>query len=66
MFRFSEDQYIKLQKWKNGLQPPRDANCGAIGGRFTYLFTPTNLGTIIIVLDNLSQDTIDITDYDNW
>lgn len=40
---------------------------GAIGGRFTYSFTPTSIGVGISVTDGLEQkDTINLTDYESW
>jgi hypothetical protein len=40
---------------------------GAMGGRFTYHFTPTSVGMVIKVTDALEQkDTIDISDYEGW
>lgn len=39
---------------------------GASGGSYTYSFTPTSLGTAVKVTDNLSGETIDLTDYDSW
>lgn len=39
---------------------------GAIGGRVTYSFTPTSIGLIIKVTYSLTNETIDLTDYDNW
>lgn len=38
---------------------------GAIGGRFSYKFTPTGLGTIIHC-ECACGDHLDVTDYDGW
>ena len=40
--------------------------CGAIGGRFTYEFTPTGIGTAIRVRCACDDWEIDLTDYDMW
>jgi hypothetical protein len=53
----------KLQTWFGSKEPKY---CGAIGGRFTYMMTPTSLGTVCKVRDNLDGDEIDVTDYDMW
>lgn len=37
--------------------------CGAIGGQFTYEFTPTSIGVIIVVKDAITDEKIDLTDY---
>lgn len=37
-----------------------------IGGKFTYIFTPTGIGTAIIVRCNACGEEKDITDVDSW
>lgn len=39
---------------------------GAIGGAYTYSFTPTSLSTVIKVTNGLTGETIDLTDYAAW
>lgn len=39
---------------------------GAIGGAYTYSFTPTSIGMVIKVKNALTNEEIDVTDYDNW
>lgn len=39
---------------------------GAIGGELTYSFTPTSLGTVVKVTNGLTNETLDLTDYDSW
>jgi hypothetical protein len=39
---------------------------GAIGGALTYSFTPTGLGTVVKVTEGFSNQTIDLTDYEDW
>lgn len=43
-----------------------DVYTGAIGGRYTYSFTPTSLGTVVKVYDAITKETIDLSDYDTW
>ncbi len=38
---------------------------GAIGGRLTYTFTPTNMGYITKV-ECCCGEVFDLTDYDSW
>jgi len=38
----------------------------AIGGRFTYKFIPTSIGTIVIIKCNICKRKNDITDYSCW
>ena len=39
---------------------------GASGGALTYSFTPTNLGTVVKVTEELSGKVIDLTEYEDW
>lgn len=39
---------------------------GAIGGQFTFSFTPTSIGVIVVVKDALTGEKIDLTDYSEW
>ena len=39
---------------------------GAIGGDLTYSFTPTNIGVVVKITHGLTNETLDISDYDNW
>lgn len=43
-----------------------EAHAGAIGGRFTYMVTPTGLGVIIKIRDNCTKEEIDLTSYEEW
>jgi hypothetical protein len=47
MFSLDEDQKKKLDEWCQAKD--MSAYCGAIGGRFTYSFTNTTLGTVVKV-----------------
>lgn len=46
MFSLTKEDEIKLDKWKKTL-PPEEST--AIGGVYTYSFTPTGIGTFIKV-----------------
>lgn len=39
---------------------------GAVGGGYTYHLTPNNIGCVVIVTNNVTKETIDVTDYDSW
>lgn len=43
-FPISEDEWEKLKEWQKQYINS-DTNIGAIGGMFTYKFTPTSIGT---------------------
>lgn len=52
-------EFIKIQKKK-------DPSFPTAGERWTYSFTPTGLGTVVSIEDNLLHDTKDLTDWTWW
>ncbi len=58
-----EKEALKLFH-KNHSCTPMDA--GAIGGHVTYSFTPTSIGTAIIVQCGVCKKVMNITDYESW
>lgn len=63
-FNLDNNELLLYNNWLK----TKDLNlpCGAIGGRFTFSFTPTSMGTIIKIVDNIDKSEIDITDYESW
>jgi hypothetical protein len=39
---------------------------GAIGGGYTFEFTPTGLGVIFVVKNTIKNKKINLTDFDSW
>lgn len=71
MIKLDEKQTALMSEWarKNDEEWLKDHptfNVGAIGGRYTFSFTPTSLGMVIEVTDNLVNNSLDLTDYDAW
>lgn len=69
MFSLSEKQGEKLAAW----QEEQDAEArasehhyGASGGAYSYTFTPTTLGVAVVVTNNLTKESIDLTDWEDW
>jgi hypothetical protein len=68
-FKIDEAEARKLGEWL----PEHDKNCrhaggknsGAIGGRLSYLFTPTSIGVVVKVMCACGGEC-DITDYSQW
>lgn len=60
MFELDERQKEKFLEWVKTL-PPEPST--AIGGAFTYMFTPTGLG-VIVKVKYYNGEEIDLTDYD--
>ena len=65
-FKLNEKDSEKIKTWfeEHSCEFSRQgAYLGAIGGRITYLFTPTSLGTVVKVRCACGEE-IDITEYD--
>jgi len=68
MFSLSEEEEKAAKAW---IEKHREEHkmgpfdCGAIGGRWTYKFTPTGLGPIIIVQCICGEEE-NVTDFDSW
>ena len=64
MPNLTDEEMAKFDKWLDTKDLKRYT--GAIGGRFTYCYTPTSIGTIVKIKDNLDGDELDVSDYDSW
>lgn len=63
-FEITEKQQERINNWLKGKD--LSVYTGAIGGRLTYSFTPTSLGIIEKVFDSVTNDELDVTEYDLW
>lgn len=61
-FKLTKTENKKYLEWRSKLPPKY---FGAIGGGYTFSFTPTSLGDIIKV-KRADGFEIDLTDYDNF
>lgn len=66
MFRFDEKELRSNYEFQL-----IHTNCftegqGAIGGGFSFTFTPTSIGTVSHIKCNGCGEVDDITNYDNW
>ena len=72
-FVVSPQDGAKIQEWQNKHDLEKHGESfqhgqrytGAIGGAYTFSFTPTGLGTVFKVTCSCG-DHIDMTDYDSW
>ena len=64
-FELDKEEIKKFETWSNK-QKKRDSSIPTLGERFTFLFTPTGLGTVVEVRDNKLKETINLTDYESW
>lgn len=59
-FPISEKDDKKINEWIKKQRDSHHGGVGAIGGRFTYKFTPTGIGTLLVVVDGVTGDKITI------
>jgi hypothetical protein len=65
-FELTEKQYKKYQRWRNAKKKKEgELYVGAIGGAYTFCFTPTGIGDFIEVKSS-DGDKLDLTDFDSW
>jgi len=64
-FILDEETTKEINKWKKK-QKLKDESNFVSGERWTYMFTPGGLGTIIEVRDNILNETKDFTDYNHF
>lgn len=62
MFTLSEEQNKKVRDFID----KNNKYSGAIGGQFTWGFTPTTIGMTITITDNISKEVLDVSNYNEW
>lgn len=55
-----------LQERRNAGFSDDEPYAGAIGGIYTFKFTATGLGVVAKVHCGLTEEELDLTDYENW
>lgn len=73
LFKIDESQYKKLDDWTKIQDKKAEALWkgsgpvgGAIGGCYTYCFTPTGLGLITVVKNCITKEEINLTNFEDW
>jgi len=61
-----KDFQAKKIRQEKGLSEDDPLPTGCIGGLYTYSLTPTTLGVIIKVKNNITEDVLDLSDYESW
>lgn len=62
MFTLTPEQVTKLDDWIK----TKPISKAAMGEQFTYCFTPTSLGVIVVVKCGITKTEIDLTNYEEW
>lgn len=60
-FELDESQIQRLEKWKLSIKEKY-----GVYGIYEYKFTPTGIGCAVEIYSVLSQETLDLSDYDKW
>ena len=55
-FPISEEEDKNIKEWIKNQQEKNPGIGGAVGGRFTYKFIPTGLGTVGTIIDGFTGD----------
>lgn len=73
VFTMDKKQHLLFLKWEkeqdkkvSEKQGERFPNYGAIGGAYTFSFTPTSIGMIIKATNCVTKETIDLTVYEDF
>ena len=64
-FELTEFEIKKFENWKKEMKK-KDDLIPTAGERWTFMFTPTGLGTVVYAMDELTGEKIDLTDWDNF
>ncbi len=62
-FCLNDKQLEQIKAWASKHEK---VYTGAIGGRYTYTFTPTSVGMIVNVIDCVTKEKLDISNYEDW
>lgn len=76
-FKLNDDQLKKLFAWmieqdEKVAKQQNESNFsskpyyGCSGGGYTYSFTPTTLGMVEVVTNNITKESINLTEYSDW
>ena len=65
-FEVSGKELDDSQAWMKKQKKEHPHSGTTIGGRFSYRFTPTGIGVAVSVIDNITKEEINVTDYGLW
>ena len=61
-FPISEEESKKIKEWMDKQMEKNPSTGGAIGGRFSYKFIPTGVGTVGTIIDGFTEDRFNFQD----
>ena len=62
-FELDDDQIKKFEEWGEKMEKINPF-MPTTGERWTFCFTPTGLGTIVKVVDEVTNETLDLTQWE--
>lgn len=68
-FKLNKLEKTRADKWMAERDDQANSNLDLSISRFrgySYVFTPTSIGTNIKIVDNSNNESLDITDYGAW
>jgi len=65
-FTVSAKDEKKIRAFMKKQEKITQGRYGAIGGGYTYRFTPTSIGVAFEVKNNITGAVLDLTDYNVW
>ena len=65
-FELSDDDCKRINEFIRKQDKVTGGEYGAIGGAYTYHFTPTSLGVAVVIENTVTKAELDLTDYYSW
>ena len=64
-FELDEDEAVRATEFMDAHETKHGECLAAIGGRYSFTFTPTGVGTCVHIKCSCGEEK-DVTDYDLW
>lgn len=65
-FELSDKEESQARTFQEEQTSKQASSFSPIGGRFSYIITPTSVGHLVVIKDNQIGDEKNITEYDSW
>lgn len=66
-FELTQEQEAKFKAWAETQPKQSYRGAGDIGyWPYQFRFTPTNCGPVVVVVNTISKEELDLTDYDQF
>jgi hypothetical protein len=65
IFELTDEEEELIDEWRREHECPYKYHDGAIGGRISYVFTPTGIG-VVMGAECACGSKIDVTNYEDW